>query len=521
MLREADGYDAGAELLKPGQSMEAAGPSPGWGGPGNHAYNSTGSEVTKLQTRLNLLGAAPPLVVDGIFGSNTWRAVVSFQTRSGLSPDGIVGPNTKTAIRTQLRATRGFTATSGSLALLHADGEIDALEAPVAVGIAASDAKLAPDETDSSLLSGALIGVLTRSGVPLPGARAAAPAIVTLAQTGAGSPVSIDKSADLPTLVEASRSGKATQIGEQAEEDVRGNAKRLEPWSLSAIKADPAGFMRHVTQQDGDVGSTRDRSYCGGAALVGGIILASPAKFVEMATLLLTPASMPSFPAMQVGDVRAALERVKGKAFAPVDASLIAGALVESVQVETEAGRSNGMPSQQQLALIGRLRQIGLVLPKLSLESYGTQKHRQGPHMMAIADDTGYDPFAYAGNGGHSTVVAGAENAREHGRHISDRVGVDHEQVKPGLVDPRTMLERFEMDGEGNLIVERGVVAGQVFDPPLRAKYVFHKGASVDESKWRRVGPAPIPGPSFPNEVGIGLEDLKNPQMRDLSVRDV
>lgn len=55
---------------------------------------SRGAAVEELQTKLNNVGADPPLVVDGIFGPLTKAAVVAFQTAHTLDPDGIAGPLT-------------------------------------------------------------------------------------------------------------------------------------------------------------------------------------------------------------------------------------------------------------------------------------------------------------------------------------------------------------------------------------------------------------------------------------------
>lgn len=55
---------------------------------------SRGSAVEELQQKLNADGAAPELVVDGIFGPKTRAAVVAFQTKYSLEPDGVVGPIT-------------------------------------------------------------------------------------------------------------------------------------------------------------------------------------------------------------------------------------------------------------------------------------------------------------------------------------------------------------------------------------------------------------------------------------------
>jgi peptidoglycan hydrolase-like protein with peptidoglycan-binding domain len=51
-----------------------------------------------VQTNLNILGATPPLVVDGKIGPKSVAAIKAFQASHGLAADGIAGPKTKTAI---------------------------------------------------------------------------------------------------------------------------------------------------------------------------------------------------------------------------------------------------------------------------------------------------------------------------------------------------------------------------------------------------------------------------------------
>ena len=53
----------------------------------------------KKQEALNLAGAVPQLVVDGVFGSLTKAAVVDFQRAFGLVDDGIWGPSTEHAMQ--------------------------------------------------------------------------------------------------------------------------------------------------------------------------------------------------------------------------------------------------------------------------------------------------------------------------------------------------------------------------------------------------------------------------------------
>ena len=53
-----------------------------------------GPSITQVQERLNELGANPRLATDGSFGPLTESAVMAFQMANGLTPDGVVGPNT-------------------------------------------------------------------------------------------------------------------------------------------------------------------------------------------------------------------------------------------------------------------------------------------------------------------------------------------------------------------------------------------------------------------------------------------
>ncbi|MDF2548558.1 MAG: hypothetical protein K0R93_3456 [Anaerosolibacter sp.] len=56
-----------------------------------------GQDVREIQERLNTLGFDAGLE-DGIFGESTRQAVIQFQRSKGLTPDGIVGPSTYTAL---------------------------------------------------------------------------------------------------------------------------------------------------------------------------------------------------------------------------------------------------------------------------------------------------------------------------------------------------------------------------------------------------------------------------------------
>lgn len=60
---------------------------------------SRGFDVAVVQAQLNAKNSSnPKLDVDGAFGPITQTAVVSFQRQAGLSPDGIVGPLTHSAL---------------------------------------------------------------------------------------------------------------------------------------------------------------------------------------------------------------------------------------------------------------------------------------------------------------------------------------------------------------------------------------------------------------------------------------
>lgn len=60
-------------------------------------FGSHSSEVTQIQTKLKRWGYYNG-EIDGIFGSQTKKAVISFQKKNGLVADGIAGPKTLAAM---------------------------------------------------------------------------------------------------------------------------------------------------------------------------------------------------------------------------------------------------------------------------------------------------------------------------------------------------------------------------------------------------------------------------------------
>ena len=60
-------------------------------------YGSTGNEVKQIQTKLKNWGYYKGKI-DGIYGSQTLKAVKDFQAKNGLTVDGIVGDKTLAAL---------------------------------------------------------------------------------------------------------------------------------------------------------------------------------------------------------------------------------------------------------------------------------------------------------------------------------------------------------------------------------------------------------------------------------------
>lgn len=80
-------------VVSVGMSLGMASPDPG----GTLRMGSTGADVEKIQSRLRQWGYYTG-AVDGVFGQDTKDAVILFQKRNGITPDGIVGDDTAKSI---------------------------------------------------------------------------------------------------------------------------------------------------------------------------------------------------------------------------------------------------------------------------------------------------------------------------------------------------------------------------------------------------------------------------------------
>lgn len=86
-----------------------------------YTYGSSGSVVTRIQTRLKSWGYYTGSI-DGRYGYVTYRAVMRFQANNGITPDGIAGNSTLSALGlptgTAAAATQRYSNNSQDLVLL-------------------------------------------------------------------------------------------------------------------------------------------------------------------------------------------------------------------------------------------------------------------------------------------------------------------------------------------------------------------------------------------------------------------
>ena len=105
------------------------------------SQGSTGSDVKKIQTKLKSWGYYNG-AIDGIFGSQTYAAVRSFQKKNGLTVDGIVGSQTAAALGITLSGSSGSSSASPSTnaniellaRIIAAEGRGEPYRGQVAIG---------------------------------------------------------------------------------------------------------------------------------------------------------------------------------------------------------------------------------------------------------------------------------------------------------------------------------------------------------------------------------------------------
>ncbi len=98
---------------------------------------SRGNEVRNIQTRLKNWGYYKG-AVDGIYGTQTKNAVIAFQRKNGLTPDGIAGPKTleKIGLPTTTANSGGYSTAEYNLLarLISAEARGEPYIGQVAVG---------------------------------------------------------------------------------------------------------------------------------------------------------------------------------------------------------------------------------------------------------------------------------------------------------------------------------------------------------------------------------------------------
>lgn len=85
------------------------------------SWGSRGAEVTQVQRKLKQWGYYNG-AVDGVFGQDTYSAVVRFQRKNGLTADGVVGSATAAAMGLSLGGT--VAASTGASSSYQSDVEI-------------------------------------------------------------------------------------------------------------------------------------------------------------------------------------------------------------------------------------------------------------------------------------------------------------------------------------------------------------------------------------------------------------
>lgn len=382
------------------------------------------------------------------------------------------------------------------------DGKLDAKEAQDVINLAKDDAKLPASEKDPKNLQPALINLYVRSGVSLEEAKRLSGKTLEMAKDGKGT-----ESVSTEPAKEKITGEKANQIRTEAEDSVKNNAAATKSWTVDQIKQDRAGFMRNVVQIDGDKDTKSDFKACSQTSLMGGIILSKPEAAVDLAKKLQTEKGAKEFPELQKEPAKSAVARMASGNFSPKDVSIVSNGLYASTRYINKKGDlSEGVSMLNQMALIGRMKNIGFDPPVMRQDTYGTAD-RMGTHVTSFAHNTGYDPWPYPGTNGQATLNDGDAAARNQGLSMGPRLGMP--------TQPRVLLERIQQDGEGGIILERHTVNQKEVNPPLKARYTFNSS----ENRWER-------DPSVKVDAGQEQElpkyiPVENAKRKDMHLEDI
>lgn len=122
-------------------------------------YGSRGTEVRKIQTKLKQLGHYKGSI-DGIYGSDTQKAVISFQKSCGLKADGIAGPKTLLYLGLGSGSSDGFSSNDIYLLakVIEAEARGEGYTGQVAVGA------VILNRVDHSSFPDSISGVVYQSG---------------------------------------------------------------------------------------------------------------------------------------------------------------------------------------------------------------------------------------------------------------------------------------------------------------------------------------------------------------------
>lgn len=125
-------------------------------------YGSRGNEVTQIQTKLRRWGYYTGNI-DGIFGSQTLNAVKRFQSKNGLTVDGVAGDNTLRAMGIMNSSNSSSSGASSSdlnllTRIVYAEARGEVYEGQVAI------AAVVLNRVKSSSFPNSVAGVIYQSG---------------------------------------------------------------------------------------------------------------------------------------------------------------------------------------------------------------------------------------------------------------------------------------------------------------------------------------------------------------------